>query len=93
MSSASSVLSVDQAIAAYNLTATSSDKITPNEVIVLKKMGFQNGEQLYYFNAERNANPNLKTFFKEYTDKFATDAKYDSVLKQMGQQIINDGKK
>ena len=81
---------VEQTVAT-DLLASAEDK--KNQVAILKKMGFTNGEQVAYFKAEIDANPKLKTFFAGFDKEFANSPKYDAVLAKMGKQILADGSK
>lgn len=84
-------MAVQDAIQAYNTVSPAADQITRNDAIVINKMGFASGAQLLYFDAERNANPNLKGFFDDFTGDFASKSSYNAVLGKIGSRINQEG--
>ncbi|OFW88147.1 MAG: hypothetical protein A3B66_05355 [Alphaproteobacteria bacterium RIFCSPHIGHO2_02_FULL_46_13] len=88
-------LTVEQAVSVENTKrlATKQAPISDAQVAVLKKMGFTNGEQVSYFNAEIESNPKLKEMFSGFEKDFASTKKYDAVLKKIGMQVLADGAK
>lgn len=88
-------LSVEVAVnaAAAQETPPPSKATIDNQIAVLKKMGFTNGEQIAYFDAEVKANPGLKKVFADFEKDFASGTKYDALLGKIGKQVLADGEK